>query len=128
MNKISLDRLIWADGLAALSVGLGMLPLRHFLAHWLQLPPGLITAQAIANLCYATYSLSLARRRDKPIAMIRFLSMANMGYAFLALCLLGYFYPTCSAWGVAFFVAEVVFIGGLGVLEWIMSKPGTQAD
>jgi hypothetical protein len=128
MNKISLDRLIWADGLAAFSVGLGMLPLRHFLADLLQLPLWLITAQAIANLCYASYSLSLARRKDKPLALVRLLSMANLAYAFSAICLLCYFYPVCSLWGVAFFMAEVLFIGGLGVLEWNMSKPGTQAD
>lgn len=118
MFKISLNRLIWTDGLAALSVGVGMLPLRHFLADLLQLPLWLIVAQAVANLCYASYSLSLARRREKPVVMVRLLSIANMSYAFLAIGLLCYFYNTCSAWGVAFFVAEVVFIGGLGVLEW----------
>ena len=118
MFKISLNRLIWTDGLAALSVGVGMLPLRHFLADLLQLPLWLIVAQAVTNLCYATYSLSLARRREKPVVMVRLLSIANMGYAFFAICLLRYFYNTCSSWGVAFFVAEVVFIGGLGILEW----------
>ncbi len=122
MNKISLDRLIWTDGLAALTVGLGMLPLRHFLADLLHLPLWLITAQAIANLCYATYSLSLARRKDKPLALVKILSIANLAYAFSAICLLCYFYPVCSPWGVAFFMAEVLFIGTLGILEWKTAK------
>lgn len=118
LSQSPLNRLIWIDGLAALLVGAGMLPLRHFLADLLHLPLWLITVQAIVNLCYAYYSLTLAKHWENPVAKVRLLSIANMSYAFLAIGLLCYFYNTCSAWGVAFFVAEVVFIGGLGVLEW----------
>jgi hypothetical protein len=49
--------------------------------------------------------------------MLWTLVYGNWGYALFALIMLVYFYPTCTSLGVAFFVAEVVFIGGIGVVE-----------
>lgn len=117
MKKISLTRLLWFDGLAALVAGLFILSLRQFLSELLGFPLWLLVLQGCINLCYATYSLSLARREHRPRWMLWTLAVGNMAYAAFALVLLCAFFPTCTAWGAAFFVAEIVIVGGLGLLE-----------
>jgi hypothetical protein len=115
--NISLQRLLWIDGFAGLTAGLFILLLRNQLSDWLGLPLWLLTLQCACNFLYATYSLSLAYRTHKPKWMLWTLVYGNWGYALFALIMLVYFYPTCTSLGVAFFVAEVVFIGGIGVVE-----------
>ena len=117
--KISLDRLLQIDGIAALTAGISLLLLRHFLSDLLGLPVWLLAAQGFVNLVYGAYSLPLARRKQRPVWMIRLLSVANMAYAFGCVpLLLWYFYPAYNAWGGAYFLLEMGFIGGLGWLEW----------
>lgn len=121
--KISLDRLLYIDGVAALTAGISLLLLRHFLSDWLGLPVWLLAAQGFVNLVYGSYSLPLARRKQRPVWMVRALSIANMAYAFGCVpLLLWYFYPVCNAWGVAYFLLEIGFIGGLGWLEWRVAR------
>jgi len=116
--RLSLDRLLWIDGFAALIAGVLLLFFRHFGAELFRLPVWLLTLQACINFCYAAYSLPLACRRFKPEWMVRLLIAGNLLYPLVAAGLLAYFFSSCSAFGVAFFLAEIMFIGGLGVLEW----------
>lgn len=117
--NLTLNRLLHVDGIAALSAGVSLLALHHFLAGLLGLPGWLLRAQAFVNLMYGSYSLPLARRRHRPKWMIRALASANMAYAFGCVpALLWHFYPTYTPLGVAYFLLEIGFIGGVGVLEW----------
>lgn len=117
--KSSLDRLLHIDGFAALTAGVSLLLLRDFLSGLLDLPVWLLTAQGFVNIAYSAYSLPLARRKHRPEWMVRLLAIANMSYAFGCVpLLLWHFFPTCNALGVAYFGLEIVFIGGLGLLEW----------
>jgi len=125
----SLSRLLWTDGLAALIAGILLLTLRSLGPSLLGLPVWLLAAQGCVNLCYAAYSLPLARRKHRPIWMIRLLIGGNLAYALLVVpALLYWFCPDCTAWGVAYFLLEIGFIGGLGLAEWwaLRSKSGAR--
>lgn len=115
--RMTLQRLLWIDGFAGLTAGLFLLLFRTSLPAWLGLPQWLISLQCACNFLYAAYSLSLANRTEKPKWMLWLLVYGNWTYALFALILLLYFYPGYTALGAAFFIAEVVFIGGLGVVE-----------
>jgi len=115
---LSLDRLLWVDGLAALMVGIFVFLLRDFLSGLLELPVRLLTLQSGITLCYAFYSLSLARQKQRPAWMIRTLAYGNWAYALFVIVLLVWYYPSCSAFGVVYFLAEILFMGGLGWLEF----------
>lgn len=119
---LSLDRLLWIDGLAALSVGILVLLLRDFLSELFELPVWLLILQSGITLCYAAYSLALARREQRPRWMIRTLANGNWAYALFVIGLLIWFYPSCSAFGVAYFLAEILFMGALGWLEHAFLK------
>jgi hypothetical protein len=115
--RITLQRLLWIDGFAGLTAGLFLLLFRTSLPAWLGLPQWLITLQCTCNFLYAAYALNLANRAQKPTWMLWTLVFGNWAYALFALILLLYFYPGYTALGAAFFIAEVVFIGGIGVVE-----------
>jgi hypothetical protein len=125
MTLPPLTRLLYFDGLAALVVGVFLLVVREPLAGLLGLPVWLLTLQGIINLCYASYSLPLARRRNRPRWMLWTLVVANLAYALFAAVLLTQFYPSCTRLGVVYFGSEVVIIGGLGVVEWLVIKNQT---
>jgi hypothetical protein len=118
----SLSALLRLDFFAALTAGVALLLLRYFLADLSRLPLWLVTAQAVTNLLYAAYDASLRRFSQPPVWRIGVLIGINIAYALVALGLLLYFYPRCSAFGVALFLAEVVFIGGIGIWEWLLLR------
>ena len=125
MTLPPLTRLLYFDGIAALVVGIVLLLFREPLSGLLGLPVWLLSLQGIINLCYASYSLPLARRRNRPRWMLSTLVVANLAYALFAAVLLTQFYPSCTGLGVVYFGLEVVIIGGLGVLEWLAIKNQT---
>lgn len=128
-TSFSLDRLLWTDGFAALTAGILLLMLCSLGPVLLGLPVWLLAAQGCVNLCYAAYSLPLARRKHRPEWMIRLLIGGNLAYALLVVpVLLYWFYPDCTAWGVAYFLLEIGFISGLGVAEWwvLRNKSGAR--
>lgn len=122
MRQISLTRLLWCDGLAALVAGLWILSLRQFLSGLLGFPLWLSVLQGCTNLCYATYSLSLARRKHRPRWMLWMLCVATWPTRCSRSCCCAHFSRFCTAWGVAFFVAEILIVGGLGVLEALIFR------
>jgi hypothetical protein len=120
-----LTRLLYFDGIAALAVGIFLLIVREPLSGLLGLPVWLLTLQGIINLCYASYSLPLARRRNRPRWMLWALVVANLAYSLFAAVLMIQFYPSCTGLGVVYFLLEVVIIGGLGAVEWQAIKNQT---
>ncbi len=119
MTPTPLTRLLYFDGIAGLVVGVFLLIVREPLSDLLGLPVWLLTLQGIINLCYASYSLPLARRRNRPRWMLWALVVANLAYALFAAVLLTQFFPSCTGLGVVYFMLEVVIIGGLGIVEWL---------
>jgi len=117
--NLPLTRLLYVDGLAGLFVGIFLLSLRQPLSELLGLPVWLLTLQGCINLCYAAYSLPLAHRRHRPRWMLWALVIGNLSYALFAAVLLFRFYPICTGLGVAYFLAEIIIIGGLGLVEWL---------
>jgi hypothetical protein len=119
MSKlISLKKLLWTDGIAALLAGIILLIFSSRLSVFFNLPEGLIKTQGIINLLYCSWSLSLAKRTVNSKRSIYILAVANAAYALLGICLLLYFFRTASIYGILYLTAEVLFIGLLAMLEW----------
>lgn len=118
-NPLPISRLLWIDGFSALIAGILLFTLRRFLSEWLGLPVWLLTAQSAVNFCYATYSLSLAQRKHRPKWMIQVLIGGNLAYPVCVVGLLWWYSGTCTVLGVVYFLLEIVFIAGLGVMEWL---------
>ena len=110
--------LLWIDCTAGGAVGALVLALHGWLSGLYGLPERFVFAMGIANLAYAAYSFSLARRRQRPEAAIRRLAGANVAWAAFLLAVVPAFAPQATAFGIATLVAEAAFVGGLGVVEW----------
>jgi|CXWL01.1.fsa_nt_gi hypothetical protein len=124
MDKlISLKKLLWTDGIAALLAGIILLIFSSRLSVFFNLPESLVKTQGIINLLYCSYSLSLARRTVNSKRSIYILALANAAYALFGICLLLYFFKTASLYGIVYLIAEVLFIGLLSVLERKKNKP-----
>jgi hypothetical protein len=111
-------KLLWVDCGAALLAGAAVLSLSGWLSRLYALPHELLVGMGAVNLAYGAFSFSLARRARRPRALIVLLVVANAVWAGLcglaAVSLAG----TASAFGLAHFVAEGLFVGGLAGLEW----------
>ncbi|MCC7244628.1 MAG: hypothetical protein IT269_03025 [Saprospiraceae bacterium] len=119
----SLTNLLWFDSLSALTAGVVLLCFRSALADWLDLPPGLLTFQGVTNLVYASYGMSLVRRATRTFQMLRVLAFGNLAYAFLSLVMLFVYFNTSNIFGKLLFVAEILYVGGLGWVEWKFIQP-----
>lgn len=110
--------LLWLDGGAGLAVGALGLLLNRFLADLYKLPDSLLFAMSAANLLYASYSLTLASRKRRPMPMILILIAANAAWGCFCVYLLFRHWPAPSAFGVAQLALEAIFVAGLAALEW----------
>lgn len=111
-------RLLWIDCIAGATVGVFVLLLSGWLSDLYQMPRGFVIFNGIVSLLYGSYSASLAFRHKRPLTQIRFLALANMAWAVLCIAFVTYFWTTASFFGLAHLLAEVIFVGGLGRLEW----------
>lgn len=110
--------LLWADCIAGAVAGVMVLMFSGWLSTLHGLPRELLLANAAANLLYASYSFSLARRPTRPRASINLLVFANLAWAVVCLGLVGVFAESATVFGIGHLVAEAVFVGGLAGLEW----------
>ncbi len=78
-------KLLWVDGLAGAVAGVAVLMLGGWPSRWYRLPRDLLFFIGWANLAYASYSLSLARRLERPESLIVLLVVANLTWS--AACL-----------------------------------------
>ena len=111
-------RLLWIDCTAAGSAGAAMLLLSGWLSVLYALPRAFVVGLAVVNLAYGAYSLSLARRDRRPIALIVALAAANGVWAVACVGMAAALADTASVFGLAHLVGEGLFVGGLGALEW----------
>ena len=112
------QRILWIDGIAALSAGVLALVFGGFLADLYALPRQLITFVGAVNLAYSTYSLTLASQRRRRTAYIVGLASANGLWACVCAGLVIRFRNEAGALGLAVILFEGVFVAGLAVLEW----------
>lgn len=110
--------LLWIDCTAAVTAGVAVLMLSRWLSGLHALPHGLLLFIGGVNLLYATYSFSLARRRRRPLALIKLLVFANLGWAVVCLALAKGFMGSASAFGIGHLIGEAMLVGTLAGLEW----------
>lgn len=114
------QRILWIDGLAALSAGIFVLALRGVLATFYALPLELITIIGIVNLGYSAFSLTLASRprSARPIALIVGLAAANAFWACVCAFLVMRHWNAANLLGLSHIAFEGVFVLTLAAIEW----------
>jgi hypothetical protein len=112
------DKLLWIDCTSAFMVGALLITAAAWLGPLLGLPAGFVVAEGVVNLCYGTFSLSLARdpqRSRRRVARLAAMNLAWAGLcATLAIALIG----TLPILGTAHFALGAAYVGTLGALEW----------
>lgn len=111
-------RLLWIDCSAGAIAGVAILALSEWLSRLYGLPHSILLLIGAANLLYATFSFSLARRAERPLPLASLLAWMNMGWAPVCIGILVAFQDTVTGFGTAHLVAEAVFVGCLGAVEW----------
>ena len=99
-------------------VGMTVIALSGWLGRLEGLPQGVLLFTGAVNLLYASYSFSLAVRRERPMWMIKLLVVANLAWVPVCLGLVAAFSATATPFAYLHLVGEAVYVGGLAVLEW----------
>jgi hypothetical protein len=115
-------QLLWIDGLAGLLAGVSLFLTIDWLEQWYNIPRGTLVFIGIANLTYATYSLSIARLNKRSEILIVILVVANLAWAVNCLRMAIAFGETASIFGLIHLIGEAIFVGGLACLEWRYRK------
>jgi hypothetical protein len=115
-------QLLWIDGLAGLLAGASLFLTIDWLEQWYNIPRGTLVFIGIANLTYATYSLSIAMLKKRPAILIVILVTANLTWALNCLRMAITFGETASIFGLIHLIGEAIFVGGLAFLEWRYRK------
>lgn len=110
--------LLWVDGGAGFAVGVAMLAFFPWLVDWYRLPEDLLRLVAWANVSYGVYSLTLASRPRRPLALIVLLVLANLTWAVLCLRWIVIHSGDGGLLGLLHLGAEAVFVAALAGLEW----------
>lgn len=110
--------LLWVDCSAAALVGVAVLALSGPLSALQGLPRNVLVFTGVVNLLYATFSFSLARRRLRPMPLIRLLVMANLAWVPVCFGLGWTFLESANPLGLLHLFGEGVFVGSLAGLEW----------
>lgn len=112
------DRLLWVDSGAGLSVGVTVLALTGWLSRLYGLPEGLLVFLGCVNIGYGCYSGSLAMRGPRHQHWINALVIANASWAVVCVALVIRFLGSATALGITVLLLEAAFVGGLAGLEW----------
>lgn len=110
--------LLFIDGGAGLVVGASVLLLSPWLSGFYGLPRPLILVMGVANVGYGAYALSLARRPQRPLALLTALIIANAFWAALCAATALVVARDATYFGLAHLVLEALVVGGLATLEW----------
>lgn len=120
-------KILWVDGLAGGVVGILMLLLREPLTKLYELPLTLVTFIAAANLTYASYSLTLARRavinKTPSRRAIDVLVFANLLWAVVCVGMILAIHRQASLFGLAHIALEGMFVAALAVTEHRQVRP-----
>jgi hypothetical protein len=111
-------RLLWIDCGAGAAAAVTVFVLSAWLSRLYGLPRDVLLFIGAANLLYASYSFSLARRSERPLSLIKLLVYANAGWALVCVGLAAYFWGQATVFGLAHLIGEALIVGGLAALEW----------
>jgi hypothetical protein len=114
--------LLWIDCIAGAAVGVAVLALLGWLSRLYAVPPGLLLFTGIANLAYASYSFTLARRQRRAVVAINTLIVANFSWALVCVYLVVTVAQSANIFGIAHLAGEAVFVASLAALEWRWRK------
>ena len=113
-----LRRLLWIDCTAGAVAAVTVFVLSPWLPRLYGLPQGVLLFIGAANLLYASYSFSLARRAERPMSLIKLLVYANAAWVPVCFGLAVWFWEQATGFGLAHLIGEALFVGGLAALEW----------
>lgn len=126
---ISSRSVLWVDCCGGLAVGLAMFAVSEWLSDLYRLPREVVLGIATANVAYGCFSLWLAIRATRPVRLIMLLALANAAWAALCGVAAIALWGKASAFGLAQFVLEALFVGWLAQLEWrqrnLLSAPAS---
>ena len=114
----ALRHLLWIDCTAGGLVGLAVLAMSGWLSGVYGLPHRLLVFMGAVNVAYAGFSFSLARRQYRPLPLLTLLAAANMAWVIPCLSWAMLYRDTAHPLGLGHLLAEAVFVGALGALEW----------
>ena len=112
------ETLLWIDCTAGAAVGVIVLAFSGWLSALEGLPQSVLLFTGAANLVYAAYSFSLARRGRRPLSLIRLLACANMAWAPVCVALAAVYWESATVFGLLHLIGEGLFVGALGAVEW----------
>lgn len=118
-----LQRLLWIDGIAALTSGCIVLLFTSTLSVFFNLPQQVLIIMAFISLGYAAYSLSLAQRKVKPMPLLKLLVFANCAWVVVCLSVMLFYRNAATLYGTAYLLLEALFVATLAFLEWKKTKP-----
>jgi len=118
MIALLLKKILWVDCLAALGTGMLILSLSGWLSSLYSIPFVWVIGHGLVHLTYGTYSLSLALRKVRPLALILLLVFANAAWAVNCFIFAMTLYGSASSLAVGHFVFEGIFVGALAAIEW----------
>jgi hypothetical protein len=122
-QRLTPRALITTDWIAGATAGGLMLALHPWLSRWYALPQTLLLFIAAANLGYAMVSFTIARRaRGAHVPGLRLMAAANVAWGVVCVALGIRWFDSASVWGLAQLFGEAVLVGGLGVVEWVVSR------
>lgn len=119
----SLLTLIRIDAIAGIAAGLLLYFGRSLWAPWSGLSVGWFAALGIVGVCYGLYSGTIAISRPRQAWPVYLLVTANVSYALFCFGLLVMKWNELSRLGAVHLLAEVVFVGGLALLEARAIRP-----
>jgi hypothetical protein len=94
-----------------------VLILSGFLSRFYQIPWMFFILHGVVSLSYATYSLTLANQRARPLWRINLLIRANLTWAALCLLFAYWFWSPNKFLGSLLLGLDCPFVGGLGLYE-----------
>lgn len=120
--QISLSKLIWIDGTAALLSALFVLVFKSFLSGFLNLPLQLLMLMCVISFLYAAYSISLALLKEKPVYRIKILITGNIIWSLLCLIFILLQFNTINVFGIIYLLCESIFVAALAWFEFKQLK------
>jgi hypothetical protein len=100
--------------------------LHQLLADLHNLPAGIILFIGCVNIAYGCFSLSITLRRNRSVAIVGALAIANIIWLPVCLVIAGAYLSQITILGGLHVIGEGIYVAGLGVFEWLNRR--TLAD
>jgi len=113
-----IQRILWVDCIGAILTGVGLLLFSGWLSSLNGLSPTLVICHAFVHLAYGAYSFSLAVRNQRPMSLLLLLIFANAAWACFCVVFAVTLVGSAPIFGIAQFLLEGVYVGGLAIVEW----------